>query len=375
MIYLDHAATSFPKAPGVADEAARFLREDAGNPGRGSHRLALKAAEALERARLGLARLLGIPDARRLALGPGATWALNVVLKGWARPGSPVLIGPEAHNSILRPLAQVGVDLDEVETDDVLRWDLADLERKLAAAPGALVVVTHGSNVTGAVQDLSEIVTLAHAQGARVVVDAAQTVGAIPINLAELPVDAVAFSGHKGLLGPTGTGGLYLRAGRTVAPLIVGGTGTRSESELPPTELPGALETGTANAFAFSALAVAVDWITARTPAALHAGAVAPAAQLVAGLDALPQVTLHAARAPQDLAVVSFLVAGWDPQELAMALDAVGGVAVRAGFHCAPRAHKRLGTWEGGTLRASLGPFLTAEAVGRFLAAIQQLVG
>ncbi|MGE0712879.1 MAG: aminotransferase class V-fold PLP-dependent enzyme [Planctomycetota bacterium] len=377
MHYFDHAATSFPKAPGVAAEAARFLDEDAGNAGRGGHALAQRAADALERARLALARLLGVADASRIALQSGTTAALNVALRGLLVPGDRVLLGPEAHNSVLRPLAVLarerGVVREEVAADEVLRWDLADLEARLRAGPAALVVVSHGSNVTGAVQDLPAISSLCRAAGARLLVDAAQTVGALPLDLGETPVDLLAFSGHKGLLGPTGTGGLYVAPGHELEPQVVGGTGSRSEDEEPPRELPGALEAGTPNAFAFAALGAALRWIEQQTPAALHARSAALGARLRAGVRALPGVTLHAAEGEHDLAVISFVVAGWEPQELALALDAAAGICVRAGLHCAPRAHRRLGTLPRGTVRASLGPGLGEEDVEVFLATLREL--
>jgi len=378
LVYLDHAATSFPKAPGVPDEAARFLREDAGNAGRGVYGLARRAADAVEGGRLATARLLGVGDAARLALVPGATAALNQALWGLLEPGERVLVGPEAHNSVLRPLARLArerkLTVEEVAADDALRWDLADLERRLAAGPAALVCVSHGSNVTGAVQDLAAIARLAGGAGARVLVDAAQTAGALPLDLDALGVDLVAFSGHKALLGPTGIGGLFVRAGVAPRPLLLGGTGTASDSEEPPVELPTALEPGTPNSCAAAALAVAVAHVAGETPAAIHARTAALGARLRAGLAELPGVELFAADGPDDLPVVAFRVAGWDPAELAVLLDASAGVAVRPGLHCAPRAHRRLGTLAGGgTLRASVGPFLDEAAVDALPRAIREL--
>lgn len=376
MIYLDHPATSFPKAPGVAAEAARFLSEDAGNAGRGGHALARRAADALERARLGLARLLGVEDAARLSLQSGATLALNVALRGALRPGDRVLVGAAAHNSVLRPLAQLapglGLRIEEVACDDLLRWDLSDLEARLQAEPAAWVALSHGSNVTGVVQDLGGIGALCRAAGARLLVDAAQTVGAIPLDLSQTSVDLLAFSGHKGLLGPTGCGGLYVAPGLDLAPLITGGTGTRSEEEAPPRELPGALEPGTPNALAFAALLPALRWIEAQGgPAALHARAQLLAARFAEGLRGLPGVRVIAAG---DLPLVSFTVEGWDPGELAMGLETAGEVALRAGLHCAPRAHRRLGTLPRGTLRAGFGPFVGEVEVEGALAALGALL-
>ncbi len=364
MIYLDHAATSFPKAPGVAEEAARFLREDAGNPGRGAHTLATRAAGALQRARQGLALLLGLPDAGRLALVSSATEALNVALHSVLGQGDRVLLGPEAHNSVLRPVRllerRLDLRVDEVRSDDDLRWDLDDLRAKLDEET-ALVVVSHGSNVTGVVQDLPVIVACARDTGALVLVDGAQTVGALPLDASALGLDLLAFSGHKALLGPTGTGGLYVRPGLDVTPLITGGTGTSSEREDPLNDLPSALEAGTSNAVGFSALAVALRTVREQTPAAIHEHTSLLGRQLREGLARLPGVHLYAATGVGDLAVVSFRVGEWDPHELATALDATG-VALRAGLHCTPRAHGRLGTLSGGTLRAS--PEASAGSTG-----------
>ena len=378
MIYLDHPATSFPKAPGVAEEAARFLREDAGNAGRGGHALARRAADALERARLALASLLGLPDASRLVLQPGATLALNSGLRGLLNPQERVLIGAGAHNSVLRPLELLRrereIRVDEVACDDVLRWDLEDLKAKLAEAPTAAVVLSHGSNVTGAVQDLAAISALSREAGARLVVDAAQTVGATPVQ-AEL-CDLLAFSGHKGLLGPTGTGGLYVAPGLELQPTIVGGTGTRSEDETPPLELPGALEAGTPNAVGFAALLPALRWIDEQGgPSALHERIAPLATSLREGLAELAGVTVQAASEPGDMAVISFTVANWEPGELAMALEAAGGLALRAGLHCAPRAHRRLGTLPHGTLRAGLGPTSSEDDVQAALRALSSFLG
>ena len=378
VIYLDHPATSFPKAPGVAEEAARFLREDAGNAGRGGHALARRAADAVERARLKLAALLGIADASRLCLQPGATLALNQGLRGLLREGERVLVGAGAHNSVLRPLEVLrrerGLQVEEVACSDVLRWDLSDLEARLSQGPTAAVVISHGSNVTGAVQDLAQISALTRAAGARLVVDAAQSVGSIPVDASLC--DLLAFSGHKGLLAPTGSGGLYVTPGLDLAPTIVGGTGARSEDEAPPLELPGALEAGTPNAMAYAALLPALRWIEDQGgPAALHARIAPLYAKLADGLSSLPGVKLYSAGEEQDLPVLSFTVAGWEPGELAMTLEAAGGLALRAGLHCAPRAHRRLGTLAGGTLRAGLGPTTTAETVERALETLGAVLG
>ncbi|RMG10404.1 MAG: aminotransferase class V-fold PLP-dependent enzyme [Planctomycetota bacterium] len=374
MIYLDHAASAFPKAPGVAEEAARFLREDAGNPGRGAHALARRASDAVERTRQGLALLLGVPDAARLALTSGATEGLNVALRGLLPVGARALVGPEAHNSVLRPLSVLarerGVVVEEVRSDDALRWDLDDLEARLRAGPCALVVVGHGSNVTGALQDLVGIAARARAAGARVLVDGAQTVGAVPVPLDA--VDVLAFSGHKALLGPPGTGGLWVRTGIELPPLRVGGTGSQSEREEPPSALPGALEAGTPNAVGFAALGAAVDWLRAEGPATLAARARAAGNALRAGLAELPGVRVCSG-GEEDLPVVSFVAEGWDVQELAAVLDH-HGVAVRAGLHCAPRAHRRLGTAPGGTLRASAGPFVDAAAIEEVLSVLASLL-
>lgn len=326
---------------------------------------------------MGLARLLGVGDARRVALQPGATLALNVALRGALRPGERVLVGAAAHNSVLRPLAVLarerGVIVEEVACDDSLRWDLEDLERQLAA-PTALVALSHASNVTGVVQDLGAIGERCRAAGARLLVDAAQTVGALPLDLGATPVDLLAFSGHKGLLGPTGSGGLYVAEGLELEPLIVGGTGSRSEDEQPPRELPGALETGTANALAFAALAPALRWIEEQGVANLHARCAAQARRLRAGLAELAGVRVFGAGAPGDLAVVSFVVEGWDPGELAMTLDAAAGACLRAGLHCAPRAHRRLGTLPRGTLRASVGPLSPPTAAEELLEVLRAVL-
>lgn len=374
LLYLDHAATSFPKAPGVAAAAARFLESAAGNAGRGAHRLARAAADEVEGARHELAGLLGVGDPRRVALFPGATWALNAALRGLLAPGARVVVGPEAHNAVLRPLALLGAQVDEVRADDALRWDLGDLERRLRAAPAALVAVSHASNVTGAVQDLPAIAALCRSHGARLLVDAAQTAGSLPLEVDRLQLDLLVCAGHKGLLGPTGTGALALGSGVALAPWAAGGTGTRSEDEHMPRELPAALEPGTPDAWAWAALRPALAHVAGLGPARLHARAAAAGAALRAGLLELPGARVIGLERPGDLPVLSLVVPGWDPHELGAVLDGLG-VAARAGLHCAPRAHRRLGTLAmGGALRLSPGPFFDPAAAEQALARMREVL-
>ena len=382
-VYLDHAATSFPKAPGVPEAAARFLREEAGNAGRGAHALARAAADQVEGARRALAGLLGARDPRRVALFPGATWALNAALRGLLQPARQaaeqrVIRGPEAHNAVLRPLAllgrEQGVLVEEVASDDALRWDLTDLERRLRAGPCALVAVAHGSNLTGALQDLAAIAALCRAHGARLLVDAAQTAGAVPLDADGLGIDLLACAGHKGLLGPTGTGALVVGPGVSLRPCVVGGSGGDAEAEEMPTALPAALEPGTPDACAWAALRPALAYVAETGPAALHARAAAAGQRLREGLAALPGVRLVGFERPEDLPVLALQVEGWDPHELAAALDGVG-VAARAGLHCAPRAHRRVGTLSGGgALRLSPGPFLSLDQAELALDRIREVL-
>ncbi|HET9595445.1 MAG TPA: aminotransferase class V-fold PLP-dependent enzyme [Anaeromyxobacteraceae bacterium] len=377
MIYLDHAATSFPKAPGVAEAMAEALAVAGGNPGRSGHRLSLAAQAVLEDARRRVAALLGAPEPSRVVFGANATDGLNQALWGLLRPGDRVLASAMEHNAVARPLAALaerGVRVERVPCGPDGTLDPDDLARALRAVPTRLVALVHASNVCGTLLPAREAARLAHDHGALLLLDAAQTAGAVPIDVRAWGVDLLACPGHKALLGPTGTGVLWVAPGVSLEPRRQGGTGIRSEDERPPTELPEGLEAGTPNVVGLAGLAAAVRWLQERGVAAVREHERALTARLLAALRDAPGVRVHGvADAERQTAVVSVTLAGWDPQDAAAALESSFGVAVRAGLHCAPWAHRTLGTFPAGTVRLSAGISTTADEVDAAAAALRRL--
>lgn len=378
VIYLDHGATSFPKAPGVADAVHRFLTEDAGNPGRGGHRLTVAASRAVERARGQVAALLGANPERTL-LGPGATFWLNTALQAWLGPGDRVVLSALEHNAVMRPLRRLehrlGLDIAVAEgAASTGVPSAAEVAGLVAAAPTRLVVLCHASNVSGAVLPVAEIA--AAVAPVPVLVDGAQTAGNLPVDFSRLGAAAFACSGHKGLLGPPGVGVLLLADRVELEPLVCGGTGSRSESEEMPAWLPDRLEAGTANGPGIVGLGTACAWLAERSVAAIEAHEARLARRAAEGLTGIPGVRLHGrdGAAPQ-VGILSFTVAGLDAGELAAWLDRERGILLRAGLHCAPAAHRRLGTFPGGTLRAGFGPFTTQHEVDRLVEAVRWAAG
>lgn len=372
-VYLDHGATAFPKAPGVVEAMARFLEHEAGNPGRGGHRMTVAATRAIEAARGRVAALLGA-DPERTLLGSGATFWLNTVLLTQLNPGDRVVTSALEHNAVMRPLRWLadsrGIEIAVVGGHDPDGLPTAEaFRRRVAEAPTALVVVTHASNVTGAVLPVAEIA--AAAAPVPVLVDGAQTAGSLPLDFATLGVAAFACSGHKGLLGPPGSGVLLLDDSFEPEPLIRGGTGSRSDSVEMPEHLPDRLEAGTPNGPGIAGLGAACRWLAERGVGAVaeHEGRLVR--RLADGLREVDGVTLHGWRDDRPhTGILSLTVAGVDSGELADRLDREHGIMLRPGLHCAPAAHRRIGTFPEGTLRAGIGPFNTEADVDALVAAV-----
>ncbi len=373
--YLDHAATSFPKAPGVAGAVARYLETEAGNPGRGGHRLTVAATRTVENARAAAAELLGAPPERTM-LGPGATFWLNTALAGWLRPGDRVVTSALEHNAVMRPLRHLEETLDlEVAVVEGAAADgvpsPAEVKAAVRARPTRLVVLVHACNVSGVVLPVSEIARAV--APVPVLVDGAQTAGSLPFDFEASGVAAFACSAHKGLLGPPGLGLLLLAEGIDLPPLVRGGTGSRSESEHMPHDLPDRLEAGTPNGAGAAGLAAACAWLTDHGVARLHGEQEALRERLATELAAIPGIRLVGWR-PQQAAVgiVSFVLANRDGGELAGWLDSAHGLMLRAGLHCAPAAHRRLGSFPAGTLRVGIGPFIGQAQLERLVRALTE---
>lgn len=379
MIYLDNAATTWPKPEAVYAEMDRFFRCDAGNPGRSGHRLAVAAERALQRTRLALARLLGVPQPERVILTANATDALNLALKGLLGPGDHVVTSEMEHNAVLRPLRTLagrGVAVTRVGASPQGGIDPGEVRRAITART-RLIVTTHISNVTGTIQPVAEIGALARERGLLYLVDGAQSAGTLPLDLSALPVDLFAFTGHKGLFGPPGTGGLCI--GERVDPegfatLREGGTGLRSADELPPAELPYRFECGTPNTVGIVGLGAGADFLAGVGLAKVREREMALMGPLVEGLRGIAGVTLYGPEALCDRgAIVSFTLRGWQPADVAAVLEERYGVACRTGLHCAPGAVRAIGAWPLGTIRLSLGWFNTPEEVEGTLAALARI--
>jgi len=376
-LYFDHAATSFPKAPTVAKAMHAFIDSAAGNPGRGGHRLTLAATRHLEGARSDIAELLGA-DIERTLLGSGATFWLNTVISSVMRVGDRVVTSALEHNAVMRPLRALqqtrGIEVSVVNGDAADGVPDAEEFAAVVHATGArLVVITHASNISGAILPVSEIAR--RVAPVPVLVDGAQTAGSITIDFSSMGVAAFACSGHKGLLGPTGTGVLLLAPDFEIQPLINGGTGSRSESELMPSELPDRLEAGTPNSIGIVGLGAACRWLKDRDIEALHARQSMMLDRLAVGIGAIKGAKLHGRDVVRDrVPILSFTCDGFDNGELAVWLDRERGIMLRSGLHCAPAAHRRLGTFPEGALRAGIGPSTNEDDIDALIDAIRDRI-
>jgi cysteine desulfurase/selenocysteine lyase len=377
VIYLDNAATSWPKPPAVAASIVDFLEHRAGNPGRSGHALAVAADAVVAATRSELAALFGAPDPARIVFTLNATDALNMALWGLLVPGDRVVTTSMEHNAVVRPLhalAERGVTVTRVACAPDGTLDLDDLDRALRSGPVRLVAMCHASNVVGTILPARDAARLAHEHGSLFLLDAAQAAGVLPIDVLEMGIDLLAVPGHKALLGPTGTGALYVAPGIRLTPLRQGGTGTRSGEEHQPEELPAGLEAGTLNTVGIAGLGASLRYLRGRGREAIHAHETSLTARLIHGLADVAGVTIHGTRdAALQVATVSVSLDGWEPVDVAAALDSSFGIAVRAGLHCAPVAHRTLGTFPRGTVRLSPGLFSTNEDVDRAVTAIRKL--
>jgi cysteine desulfurase family protein len=379
-IYLDNAATSWPKPEAVYRAVDHYLREIGGPNGRSGYREALEANRIVERARRGVADLIGARDLSRVVFGFNGTDVLNLAIRGIVRPGDHVVATVCEHNSVLRPLRALretaGVDVSYVRCDGDGFVSPLDVEAAITSKT-RLVAVVHASNVTGAIQPIDEIGKLVKNSDAYFLVDAAQSLGHVPIDVGRLEVDLLAAPGHKGLLGPLGTGVLYIRPGveRELQPLRCGGTGTQSEEDRQPDEMPEKYEPGNHNLPGLAGLAAATDFLRTETIEAVHAHHTQLTARLLEGLGDVPGLTIHGPQTTTNrTSVVSITAHGYDPQELAAMLDASQRIQSRAGLHCAPRMHEALGTTAaGGTLRLSPGYSTSPEEIDTVIATLSEV--
>jgi len=337
--------------------------------------MSLDASRTVFRAREAVASLLGAPDSSRIAFTLNATMALNIALAGWLRPGDHVLATSLEHNSVARPLTalkeRLGVEVEIVQADGEGRLDPADFRSRLRKTT-RLAVVNHVSNVIGSVSPVRDIRDAL--EGVPLLVDAAQSAGGIPLAPVNEIADMVAFTGHKGLFGPTGTGGLWVRPGVELAPLVRGGTGSRSEQDRQPDFMPDALEAGTQNTHGLAGLAAGVEFLLEKGVENVLRHERRLTGLFMEGLSAVAGVRMYGPADPERRgALVSVNLDGWSPSDLARELDRHYGIMTRAGLHCAPWAHRTIGTFPAGTVRFSFGWFNTEDEVGRVLAALAEL--
>ncbi|MCE5344050.1 MAG: aminotransferase class V-fold PLP-dependent enzyme [Eubacteriales bacterium] len=375
-IYLDHAATSFPKAPGVAEAMTRYLTNVGGNPGRGSYAAATDAEIASFTLREKLCALFGSPDAESSVFTPGATWGLNLVFKGYLKSGDHVLVSSMEHNAVMRPLNQIpGLYIEKVPCDSEGSLVVGDLSTRIRPQT-RLVCLTHASNVCGTLLPVEAVGALCRERGIAFVVDASQTAGHVSVDREKWNADAIVVPGHKGLLGPQGIGAvLMLHAfAQLVEPLVAGGTGSRSNMETQPSELPDKFEAGTQNLPGIYGLLAAVAYVTPRMEA-LQAEAMRLCGALLDGASRLPNTRILGKQGVEGR--VSVVALDFPELDNAMVADRLArefGIATRCGLHCAPSAHRTLGSFPQGAVRFSLGMGNTDEDIVQTLSALETIV-
>ena len=379
LAYLDNAATSFPKVAAVLRRMVEIYEACGVSPGRGGYDLAMEASELVAAAREKLARFFGAPDPERVVFAANASDALNLAIQGWVRPGDHVVATRLEHNSVLRPLHHLherdGVGYDLVPFGDSGRVDVADVAAALRPTT-RLAIICHGSSVLGTVQPVAEIAGACAERGVPLLVDAAQTAGQVPVDIGALGAAAVAFTGHKALLGPSGIGGLVVSPGFEPASTRFGGTGIDSQSLVHTQAFPHRLEVGTLNLMGIIGLCEGLDTLETAGQAALHRQEMSLARRLREGLDQLPGVAvLSPPLADGDLPIVTCNVGDMASDDVGAILDADYSIAVRTGQHCAPMVHAALGTSEVGAVRFSLGIATTEEHVERALDAMGAIAG
>lgn len=379
MIYLDNAATSWPKPEPVYQAVDRCLREMAANPGRGSHRMARDAGMILYETREELAELFSIGDPNRISFTYNATDAMNMALAGLLPEGATIVTTAMEHNAVARPLRWLektrSIKIKIVPCDKLGYLDMESMLREISRRPAA-VVMTHASNVSGAELPVGVIGRLTRQGGIMLIVDAAQTAGVENIDVEDMGIDVLTFSGHKGLLGPQGTGGIYIREGLDPVPSRFGGTGSLSESDRQPDFMPDSMESGTPNTPGIAGLRAGLSYIREMGRDKIKKIEMTHCQNLICGLKEIPAVRIIGPVSRENrTAVVSCIVDGWDSGEFARQLDQQFEIACRAGLHCAPWAHQSLGTIKTGAIRFSPGVFTTKAEIEAAVKAVSILAG
>lgn len=376
MIYLDNAATTIHKPEGVAQAMVQAL-SSLGNSGRGAHEATLDASRIIYGTREKLARLFGIKDPMRIAFTCNATESLNIAINGLFEKGDHVITTMCEHNSVLRPLYYLeenGVELSILPADSKGVPMYGELEQLIQKNTRA-IVITHASNLSGNVTDLGRVSAIAQKYKLLLVVDASQSAGCIPIDVEKMGIDVLCFTGHKGLMGPQGTGGIYVREGLEIRPLKVGGSGVHSYDREHPKEMPTALEAGTLNGTGIAGLFSSLDFILDTGVEAIHKKEMKLAKRFFDGIKDLPEVTVYGDwQNSERTAIVSVNLGTEESGQVSDWLWEDYGIAVRAGAHCAPLMHKALGTEKQGAVRFSFSYFNTEEEVDTAIQALKEIL-
>lgn len=375
MIYLDNAATTLHKPQQVIDAVVHAM-QSMGNCARGTHEEALDAARTVYDARVRLASLFGCPRVDHVAFTANSTEALNMAINGLIDPGDHVISTDLEHNSVLRPLyrleAEHGAELSFVPADKLGNVDYADFERLMKPNTRA-VVCTNASNLTGTVLDIERIAKTAHSHGALVIVDASQTAGCWPIDMKKMGIDVLCFTGHKGLMGPQGTGGICVKEGIEIRPFKVGGSGVQSYSRTHPAEYPTRLEAGTLNGHGIAGLGAAARFISETGVENIHAKERSLMLRFYEGVKNIEGVTVYGDFTKDKTAIVALNIRDYESGEVSYELSESYGIATRPGAHCAPRMHKALGTAEVGAVRFSFSFYNTEEEIDEAVRAVAEL--
>ena len=378
-IYLDNASTTFPKAPTVATAMSDYITNRGININRGSYALAYDVEDTIYTTRQRLNTLFNGHDPSHVVFTQNVTMSLNMVIKGLLKAGDHVLVSSMEHNAVMRPLTQLldkGITFDTIPCDSTGSIQMDSIEPLIRPNTVALII-NHASNVCGTIQPLESIGPICKAHNLQFIVDAAQTAGVIPIDVKACHIDALCFTGHKGLLGPQGIGGIILtkEMAQTLTPLIAGGTGSFSHLETLPTHMPDAFESGTLNLPGIIGLNEGLAYIESQGMENIHNHELVLTQSFLEGLQSIDVVNIVGKQNIQDrTAVVSITIDGMDPANIAYELESTYHIMTRVGLHCAPRAHQTLGTYPEGTVRFSFGYANTHEDVVSALSALHRIL-
>lgn len=376
MIYLDNAATSWPKPPQVVQAMADFLRRGCANPGRSAHAMARQADETVLHTRELLAKLFKIPDPMRIAFTPNTTYGLNMAIHGVVRQGFRVVSTMMEHNSVLRPLITLKeagiIQLELIQPEKYGRISIQNIKKAVGESTD-FFCMTLSSNVTGAVMPVAEAGKHCRANGVIFMVDAAQGAGVLPLDCESMCIDLLAFPGHKGLLGPQGTGGLYIREGINIKPLVQGGTGSFSDRLVQPEIFPDALESGTLNVPGIVGLGKGVQFVLDTGISNIQAKKQQYLKILFQGLEKEQRIKIYSPPPENNSGILALDIEGMDSSEAGYLLDKKFGICARSGLHCSPLAHRSMDTMDKGLLRLSPGFFNEEVDMDLTVKALQEI--